>query len=122
MLPSSMSMRPSLFESRRRNLLFLQSVSFPPCLSECEPFTTLNVILVFKDMFSSKQHSSHLFNETGFSFRVRRREWICRVEFSQQNNDSSISVTSPWTHPVYYWSRSLNKKPKQVDLVAFMFH
>lgn len=108
--------------SRGGNLLFLQSVSFPPCLSECEPFSTLNVILVFKDTFSSKQHSSHLFNETRCSFRERGMEWICGLEFSQKNNHSSISVTIPWKHPVYHWSRILNKKTKHIDLVVFMFH
>ena len=56
-----------------RNPLFLQSVSFPNCLSECEHLTTLNVNFIFKDTFSLS--SLHLIFSSRLKPPVGSREW-----------------------------------------------
>ena len=56
-----------------RNPLFLQSVSFPNCLSEHEHLTTLNVNFIFKDTFSL--NSLHLIFSPRLKPPVGSREW-----------------------------------------------
>lgn len=56
-----------------RNPLFLQSVSFPNCLSEREHLTTLSVNFIFKDTFSL--NSLHLICSPGLKAPVGSGEW-----------------------------------------------
>ena len=68
------------------NPCFLQSHSFPNCLSDSEHVATLNVNLEFKDTFSL---NNHYLNSTGVKASVGSRQW--NLSFSPQQ----YSVTSP---------------------------
>ena len=91
------------------NPCFLQSDSFPNCLSESEHVTTLNVNLEFKDTFSL---NNQYLNSTGVKASLGCREW--NLSFSPQQ----CSVTSPQKSP-YATGPRVKLKPQTCSSSGF---
>ena len=78
-----------------RNPLFLQSVSFPNCLSEPEHLTTLNVNFIFKDTFSL--NSLHLICSPGLKAPVGSGEWEGPGAYLSHSKISTTGFSHPPT-------------------------
>ena len=78
-----------------RNPLFLQSVSFPNCLSEPEHLTTLNVNFIFKDAFSL--NSLHLICSPGLKAPVGSGEWEGPGAYLSHSKISTTGFSHPPT-------------------------